>query len=332
MEHVFKCKTITPMFLAGADGNTPEIRPASIKGVLRFWWRALNGHLSSEKLYHQESTIFGGTGQYKDEDGKEKEYGKSRVRIRVKSGKITGSDKNLPMHKTTSTHKGRTVHLNILDYLCFGPCAYEKGKGMVFNRPYIPTDLKFDILISFDERKYPDVMTAISLMFEYGALGAKSRNGFGSINAEGKTLKNYTINKSTLFDGIPKYPALSKNIRLYKTSEQNSWDSALAELGIAYKNAREAIDERHYYENRQYIAAPIITPEGQQSHLARHSKPYFMHISESNGKYIGQILYLPSEYAPGIQGLNQHNENQNFLNACNLLNQQLSKSLQEVQL
>lgn len=41
----FTCKIITPMFLAGADGQTPELRAASIKGALRFWWRACHGHL-----------------------------------------------------------------------------------------------------------------------------------------------------------------------------------------------------------------------------------------------------------------------------------------------
>ena len=43
---VFECETITPMFMYEADGITPELRPASIKGVMRFWWRAINGNLS----------------------------------------------------------------------------------------------------------------------------------------------------------------------------------------------------------------------------------------------------------------------------------------------
>ncbi len=36
----FTLETITPLFLAGADGQTPELRPPSIKGMMRFWWRA----------------------------------------------------------------------------------------------------------------------------------------------------------------------------------------------------------------------------------------------------------------------------------------------------
>lgn len=48
------------MFLAGADPlGTPELRPPSIKGALRFWWRALHGHLSLSDLKKREGEIFG---------------------------------------------------------------------------------------------------------------------------------------------------------------------------------------------------------------------------------------------------------------------------------
>ncbi len=38
----FKFQIVTPMFLGGAGQQAEGIRPASIKGALRFWWRALN--------------------------------------------------------------------------------------------------------------------------------------------------------------------------------------------------------------------------------------------------------------------------------------------------
>lgn len=69
---MFTCEVITPMFLAGADGSTPELRPASIKGAMRFWWRAMNGGLVRKdeqgrwdysELKKRESEIFGGTSQ-----------------------------------------------------------------------------------------------------------------------------------------------------------------------------------------------------------------------------------------------------------------------------
>lgn len=33
---IFECEVVTPMFLAGADGKTPELRAPSIKGAIRF--------------------------------------------------------------------------------------------------------------------------------------------------------------------------------------------------------------------------------------------------------------------------------------------------------
>ncbi|NER00596.1 MAG: type III-B CRISPR module RAMP protein Cmr1, partial [Cyanothece sp. SIO2G6] len=52
----FTCKIITPMFLAGADGKTPELRSASIKGAMRFWWRAVNGHVGLESQIKREKS------------------------------------------------------------------------------------------------------------------------------------------------------------------------------------------------------------------------------------------------------------------------------------
>ncbi len=94
----FTCETITPMFLAGADGSTPEFRASSIKGAMRFWWRALHGHLPidsqvlksntpqqkitfiSKGLRDQEADIFGGAGAAQN-DGK-----RSSFALQVKPG------------------------------------------------------------------------------------------------------------------------------------------------------------------------------------------------------------------------------------------------------
>ena len=64
----FKCEIITPMFMGGADGVTPELRAPSIKGAMRFWWRAMNGDLPLEQLRKQETELFGGVG--KDDEGR----------------------------------------------------------------------------------------------------------------------------------------------------------------------------------------------------------------------------------------------------------------------
>lgn len=56
-------ETVTPLFMYGADQNHPEIRAASIKGVMRWWWRAVVAEENITKLRTEEIGIFGSTGK-----------------------------------------------------------------------------------------------------------------------------------------------------------------------------------------------------------------------------------------------------------------------------
>jgi CRISPR-associated protein Cmr1 len=85
-----ECEIVTPMFLGGADGKSAELRASSIKGALRFWWRAMLGNLSIQELYKQESQIFGSVG--------ENSY-KSPVSIRIKGKRIESKNFELVPHK-----------------------------------------------------------------------------------------------------------------------------------------------------------------------------------------------------------------------------------------
>jgi CRISPR type III-B/RAMP module RAMP protein Cmr1 len=54
-------ETVTPLFLGGADQRS-ELRPASVRGALRFWLRALLGSElgdSMSDLHDEESAVFG---------------------------------------------------------------------------------------------------------------------------------------------------------------------------------------------------------------------------------------------------------------------------------
>lgn len=63
----FGCHVLTPMFLAGADGTerdaVPELRAPSLKGAMRFWWRAVQAEEDRERLKKTEAGIFSGTGK-----------------------------------------------------------------------------------------------------------------------------------------------------------------------------------------------------------------------------------------------------------------------------
>ncbi len=55
---IFKCQSVTALKMYGAN-KALELRPTSFKGIIRFWWRAINGDLKWQELRKEENKIFG---------------------------------------------------------------------------------------------------------------------------------------------------------------------------------------------------------------------------------------------------------------------------------
>ena len=310
---IFECETITPLFLGGADGTTAELRPPSIKGMMRFWWRALHGDLSIPCLKEKEGKIFGSS---------DEKIGRSKFNIRVKPHNLETSREELPSHPV----QVKNFEIKILDYLCYGTYERKNGKN-IFIRDYIDQKEKFSIIITSHYPIHNDIEKSLIIMSTFGGLGSKSRNGFGSF----KILKidnkpgnfYYKLEKNNFTPELPKYSAFSQNVRLWKTKNSDgSWDESLAELGKIYRSGRLNLENKHSYKKRQYIGAPIIVKKIQKSHLDRHSKPYFMSVHHENDSFTGYILYLPSEYAYGLrkEKFDNEKETENFTKACKKLN------------
>jgi CRISPR-associated protein Cmr1 len=60
-ELLVKLETITPLLMGGANARgTPELRPPSIRGALRYWFRAAaGGSVGEEKFGLIENCVFG---------------------------------------------------------------------------------------------------------------------------------------------------------------------------------------------------------------------------------------------------------------------------------
>lgn len=159
----FTCETITPMFLSGADGSTPELRPPSIKGALRFWWRAMNGHLSLADLKKQEAEIFGGTD------------GRSKVLIRVREldqdKTITGEDYKLECYNGNFPKQG----FEGVAYLYYSTFMQSDKKRAYFKK------LKFEVELRSNEFELIKQTAYIFwLCSNFGGIGSRSRRCAGN--------------------------------------------------------------------------------------------------------------------------------------------------------
>src|SRR5437667_2047984 len=62
-EVTFTLRTLTPLFLAGADQTKAEIRAPTFRGLMRYWQRALVGGLvpDLDTVKNVEAAVFGAT-------------------------------------------------------------------------------------------------------------------------------------------------------------------------------------------------------------------------------------------------------------------------------
>jgi len=162
----FACKTITPMFLAGENGETPELRPPSIKGLMRFWWRAVQRFEDPSALRDREAEIFGSAYRKSERAG---------FRIRIKKSQLddTGSAQPLPHHREgwCDPKKGCVFRNNRCTKTKPLPCFQSGG---FFTLEFVCRDgIDHDLVAKTFE------LSAI-----LGGLGKRSRRGFGSFFIE----------------------------------------------------------------------------------------------------------------------------------------------------
>jgi CRISPR-associated protein Cmr1 len=233
---------VTPMFLGGANNKTTaELRVPSIKGMLRFWWRALawsrlGGDL--RRIHAEESRIFGSAD---DRVGQ----GQFLMRAIAKPEDLIESAANTRLNDIN----GRIV-MPGARYLGYGLMpAFGQNAG-VLTRPCIREGGAFELEIRFRKpatgrnetetlencrqsvEDAESVLRALKLFGLLGGLGSRTRRGWGSLalrrlivdGAEQKLPKNKEDyadglrlligNLQDLPNRLPEYSAFSSRSRI----------------------------------------------------------------------------------------------------------------------
>lgn len=334
---IFECEIITPMFLAGANQSKVELRPPSIKGAMRYWWRAMHGNISLIDLKEKETKIFGGGG----ESAK-----KSRFTLSAEDIFLNSSKKSFPLHNITQRVNGKKHQINILDYLAYGVNEYQKEKkGQVIIRDYFQVGSKFNVIFHFDpilsENEREEIINSFLLVSLIGGLGSKSRNGFGRFKILNDDRYSYEQLLKLIFlfskntPHLNNWLTLSKETKIFKLKDPtNTWDSALAEIGRVYKNARDKLEKKHFLDKRQYLGAPLSIKNGNKlvksSKIERHSKTHFLTVIKENEKYNGVIISLKYNFMENSEKKKRDNRKEQYLNVIDEFNGLLANDLVEV--
>lgn len=173
-------EVVTPLFLGGSDPRgTPELRPASFRGAMRFWLRALIGQsigdYALDELRREETEVFGDAGQ---------DSGSAVI------ARVVGQPKPSAFAPSSQSNPG-------LRYLLFSMGQRERdprtGQTSTIWRECFAPNTKFDLVIqmrtpaSSNDQALIFRRAAASLWLSVwlGGLGARSRRGAGSLRIVG---------------------------------------------------------------------------------------------------------------------------------------------------
>jgi len=328
-------KVITPLFMGGANQKA-ELRSQSIKGIIRYWWRALKATNDIKKLMEEEAKIFGGY----IKKNKELEAISSNIKLFVKIINFTlgvniknDFDLKWSFNKAEKKLYGDNYGIGYLFY-------------SVLNRQYYKPETKFEIRIySRNEEYLKQTLAALWCTIYLGGFGARSRRGAGSCVVEdisgNVTDINFIPNDQNIvswyknnFDKcinlIGKnesfvYPYSNLSISRILVSKNNKnnfdkWYDALNDLGKKYSDFR--------YENRVNkfevgsFGLPVIHSDkqkllaiknignGKKEIINRRSSPLIFRIIEFNKRFYWIVLRLAGEFLPDEYVLSFNNKTQ----------------------
>jgi len=309
-------RIVTPMFIGGAD-QTPSdgIRPPSVKGALRFWWRALNwGRFRKEKsdeealkaLHKEEGRLFGSAA--KTEKGRQGGQGVFLLEVISQPG-LGDFVNDWPKSHTKET-KSKSGYL--------GLGLFEMNEHA--QRKAIKEDNEFSIRLLFKanankkelDRDIKQVRLVLVALGLFGGLGSRSRRGFGSValvNLDGKDIapmQSISEYKKVLGEFL---------LQIVKLSDLPPFTAFSAGMKVGHGNEGKQVRQVHsaagnrYFDHRRGPGSPrglakrwlglplagVDTPDKDK----RRSSPLFFHMHPVGKQFVCLNLFLPAKFLPG---------------------------------
>ncbi len=173
----------SPAFIHGPDPNgMAELRPPSIKGALRYWWRAVNwprirkaqgeNDKALQALWQEEGRIWGAVGST---EGKQQLGGQGVFVFGMPNADVRHVKK---------------ADLRGMDYLL--------GLGLKKSPDAVAQESHFTLSLAYDTKRVTEadkagVMLALRAMGLLGGIGSRSRKGLGSLQITELTVDGKSI-------------------------------------------------------------------------------------------------------------------------------------------
>lgn len=189
-EQVYQIELITPMYgggvVAGVNEQERPIRVPSIRGQLRFWWRATRGtaFTSLKELKKREAEIWGSTEKA------------SPTWVRVDCA---------PYNQV----RERAANYGFERY---GPETYALFPAVNNGQNLVKEGLKFTVSLRCLKEHEVDVRCAVWAWVNFGGLGARTRRGCGALFCRELAPQNDQAFGAWLEENLQKYEVISSPV------------------------------------------------------------------------------------------------------------------------
>lgn len=273
-------KIVTPMFISGADQTKAELRVPSIKGALRFWWRALNYEEDPKILLENENKIFGSSDQI---------IGQSKIKLSLCDEQLIKSK----IERKWNVNDWKA-------YIGYGLSEDKPPRSGNFKEFFQPGS-KFTLRCSgSDKENLEKIILPIKAFSLLGGLGSRSRKGWGSVAIDGikgygwnipENIKDYIEDISHILKNnmseIPKYSAFSKQTMIKVGQSFKDSDSSFTDIGERYKEYLKSLKP----EEREGFGIPRKGVSND-----RRSSPLLIHVNNIQDEYFWVCLFLKSKF------------------------------------
>jgi len=301
----------TPAFMGNAEQNA-QWRTPPIKALLRQWWRVAyaadkNFAVRVDEMRQEEGLLFG--------MASEGDSQKSQIRIRLDrwdEGKLKKSDWPRDIgtpHPEVKNKSGQVVSVGSALYLGYGPLEFSNGTSLKKSAA-IQAGESATLSIAVPNPHAPLIEHALWLINQYGTLGGRSRNGWGSF----ALLPLPQAGEGWGEGALPARPwrdclqldwphAIGRDVKgplIWQTAPYDDWKAlmkTLAEVKIGlrtqfgFKTGKNA----HAPESRHWLSYPVtnhsVSTWGNNARLPNTLR--FKIRPTPDGKLVGLIFHVP---------------------------------------
>lgn len=256
-----RCKTITPVFMTGTNKERPELRAPSIKGVMRYIWRAVQVSDDIQNMRKKEGKLFGQAA----DNGSSSQI---RLQVIIHSQEYRGKSSLLP-HRREPEYNGKNKNKT------FPVCAVKentefdviirsngsrtnKGKHEMFVRLFIVTAM----LTGFGKRARKGMGAVMIKSIE--GIGEELEYDWNSLAAHLIEISscNWRRNNNIITplsrDPKSKYPYI-RSIKREKAKE-NSGEQMVKKIGLILHELRNGDKKRYVFlgSGRPRFASSVL--------------------------------------------------------------------------